>query len=50
MDKTGYGSINIETKELSKLEFKILEKDFRGWISKRKRRGSLLSYEKEMEK
>jgi len=50
VNKTGYGSINIETKELSKLEFKILEKDFRKWINKRKRRGSLLDYEKKLEK
>ena len=50
VDKTGYGSVNIETNELSELEFKVLEKDFREWVGKRKMKGGLLKYEKEMEK
>jgi len=31
-------------------EFKELERDFRTWISKRKRRGKILDYEKKLEK
>ncbi len=50
VDKTGYGSINIETNKLSMDEFKELERDFRTWISKRKRRGKILDYEKKLEK
>ena len=48
VDKTGCGSINIETKDLTKLEFRLLEKDFREWIGKRKMKGSLLTYEKKL--
>ena len=50
IDKTGFGGINIETKFLSKKQFKELEIDFRNWINKRKRRGPILEYEKILEK
>jgi len=49
VDKTGYGSVNIETRDLSSDEFKEIEKEFRTWINKRERKGSLLCYEKELE-
>jgi len=49
IDKTGFGSINIETKDLTAKEFRKLEEEFRGWISQRKRKGPLLEYEKKLE-
>jgi len=49
IDKTGFGSINIETEHLSTKEFRKLEEKFRKWINKRKRRGNLLEYEKKLE-
>lgn len=49
VDRTGYGGVNIETEGLSREEFKSLEMEFREWIYKRERRGSLLEYEEELE-
>lgn len=49
IDGTGFGGINIETKSLTKKDFRKLEIDFRNWINRRKRRGSLLEYEKALE-
>ncbi len=46
----GFGSRNIETKDLSTDEFKEIERDFREWINKRKQRGSIQEYEIKMEK
>jgi radical SAM superfamily enzyme YgiQ (UPF0313 family) len=48
VDKTGFGSRNILTKDLSNEEFFELEKEFRTWINKRERRGSLLDYERKL--
>ena len=50
VDDTGFGSRNIETKNLSTNEFKEIERDFREWINKRKQRGSIQDYEIKMEK
>ncbi len=45
IDKTYSGSVNIETKFLTKDEFKKLELNFRKWIINRKWEGSLLESE-----
>jgi anaerobic magnesium-protoporphyrin IX monomethyl ester cyclase len=45
IDKSGFGSRNIETNNLSLEEFRKLEKDFRKWINQRKQRGSIQEYE-----
>lgn len=45
VDKTGFGSRNIVTKEISNEKFFELEKEFREWIYQRKRRGHTLKYE-----
>lgn len=50
VDDTGFGSRNIETKNLSTYEFKEIERDFREWINKRKQRGSIQDYEIKIEK
>jgi radical SAM superfamily enzyme YgiQ (UPF0313 family) len=48
--KDGTGGITISTKWLSKEEFRILELDFRKWMSKNiQRKGYLQSYEKQLE-
>lgn len=49
INKTGHGSVNIETSFLSPKEFIELERDFRSWIKQRGRKGPLLEYEKELE-
>jgi len=50
VDDTGFGSRNIETKNLSNDEFKELEKDFRVWINKRPQKGFIQDYEVKIEK
>ncbi len=50
VDDTGFGSRNIETKDLPTKEFKEIEIDFREWINKRKQKGSIQDYEIKMEK
>ena len=50
VDKTGFGSRNIVTNELSNGEFLELETEFRNWISQRERRGDILEYEKNLSK
>jgi radical SAM superfamily enzyme YgiQ (UPF0313 family) len=49
IDKDGFGGLAFETEFLKKEEFLELERDFREWIGKRKRRGPLLDYEVSME-
>jgi len=43
--KDGTGGVVIDTKWLSKEEFKVLELEFRDWINKRPMRGPLQDYE-----
>lgn len=50
VDKTGYGSRNIEVNNLTQKEFFKLEKDFREWIKQREIRGSLQDYESILKK
>lgn len=49
VDKTGFGSRNIEVNNITLEEFQEIEKDFREWISKRKVRGPIQEYEKILE-
>ena len=49
VDETGFGSRNIIEKGLTNEEFLILEKEFRTWIGKRKRKGDVLDYKKELD-
>ena len=46
VDKTGFGSRNIEMDNMTLEEFQEIERDFRKWIGKREMRGSLQDYEK----
>ena len=50
VDETGFGSRNIETRELSNGSFRKLEEDFRGWLKKREQRGELQAYEHKLKK
>lgn len=47
--KDGEGGVVFATEWLSMEEFKVLEKDFREWLSNRKQRGCIQDYEIEME-
>lgn len=49
VDKSGFGGMSIETEWLKDRQFRELERDFREWIAKRKRRGQLQEYEKMLE-
>ena len=46
VSKSGLGGITIDTKWLSRDEFRELEIEFRNWINKRPMRGMLQEYEK----
>ena len=50
VDDTGFGSRNINTKNLSNNEFIELEKNFREWINKRTQKGFIQDYEIKIEK
>ncbi len=50
VDKTGFGSRNIEVDNITRQDFQEIESRFRDWISKREIRGHIQEYEKRMKK